>query len=148
MSKIKTAAFTLLLMFVLTSPALVFAEEDIVVIVNNNTSTTSLSAEEIRKIFLSRIKYSPDSLAWIIIDYPDGHIVKHAFYKTATRKNVSALRAYRVKRAFSGKMKWPKVLLDANQVKDYVKTHKNAIAYIHKSKLDSSVRAIYTFSVP
>lgn len=145
MYKIKVIIFTVSLVWMFFASGLVFSEEEFVVIVNKNTSVTFLSSEDVKKIFLSRIKYSPDALEWMVVDFPDDDIIKHNFYEKTTGKNHKRLRAYRIKKSFSGKFRWPKILLDSRQIKEYVKANENAIAYIHRSKLDDSVRAVYKF---
>lgn len=141
MSSIKIIFLALLLL----SSGLLAAKDDFVVIVNKNTSFSSLSAVEIRSIFLSRTRYSPDSVEWYLVDHPDNGFLKHRFYELVTGKDKRALRAYRIKRSFAGKIWPPKILSNSYQIKNFVRNNKNAIAYIPRSELDDSVKTIFSY---
>jgi ABC-type phosphate transport system substrate-binding protein len=112
------------------------AYADLVVVVNAK-NTASVTKDQITQSFLgSTNTFSP-------IDQPDGSPIRNEFYKTVAEKDPSQVRAIWSKLVFTGKAKPPKQFANSEEVKKEVAGNMNAIGYIEKSAVDSSVRVVY-----
>ncbi|PRC91373.1 hypothetical protein [Solimicrobium silvestre] len=110
---------------------------DFVVVVNAKNPTISISKEQIAQYFLgSTNTFSP-------IDLAEGSPIRVEFYKTITDKDPSQVRAIWSKLVFTGKAKPPKQFNTSEEVKKQIGSDINAIGYMEKSAVDSSVKIIY-----
>ena len=112
-----------------------FAE--FVVVVNPKNTVANISKDQIAQYFLgSTNTFSP-------IDQADGTSIRIEFYKTIADKDPSQVRAIWSKLVFTGKAKPPKQFANGQEVKKQIASDINAIGYIEKSEVDSSVRVVY-----
>jgi ABC-type phosphate transport system substrate-binding protein len=110
---------------------------DFVVVVNAKSTTTSISKDQIAQYFLgSTSTFTP-------IDLAEGSPIRVEFYKTITDKDPSQVRAIWSKLVFTGKAKPPKQMSSSEDVKKQVGSDINAIGYMEKAAVDSSVKVIY-----
>jgi ABC-type phosphate transport system substrate-binding protein len=110
---------------------------DFVVIVNAKNSAGAISKDQIAQSFLgSTNTFSP-------IDQADGSAIRVEFYKTIAEKDPSQVRAIWSKLVFTGKAKPPKQFATSEEVKKQVGSDVNAIGYIEKSAVDSTVKVVY-----
>lgn len=118
----------------MTAPS--FAE--VVVIVNPKNTASSMSNDQVAQVFLGK------SNALSPIDQGDTSGVRTEFYKKVTGKDASQVKAVWSKLVFTGKATLPKELGNSADVKKAVAGNSNAIGYIEKSSLDSTVKAVLT----
>ena len=137
---IKSATLTLLL--VLTSQWL-SAEVAVVVNVANNSD---FDQAEIKLIYLGKKKSFSNGGAVSMYDLPEGDENRSLFAEKVLRKNPSRLNSYWARMLFSSKANPPKVVNDAEAIKNIIAREKNAIAYINVNDVDSSVKVVYTVS--
>ena len=137
---LKFQACTLLLLTAaLAAPQ---ARADVVVIVSARSSILRINADQTTKIFLGKTDSFPNGVNAVPIDQADGSSVRNEFYSKVANKRPSQLTAYWAKIIFTGDG-YPPKLLEGNQaVKKAVADNPNAIGYINKSTVDSSVRVI------
>ncbi len=115
---------------------------DIAVIANPGIAITKASNNDIKALFLGKIK----SLA----GYPVTPIeqksgtTRSSFNNKVLGKSNSRLKAYWTKLLFSGKGVPPRVFPDDAAVKAHVAATPDAIGYIDSSSVDSSVKVILT----
>ncbi|TDK64564.1 hypothetical protein E2I14_13940 [Sapientia aquatica] len=110
---------------------------DFVVVVNPKSPTTAISKDQIAQYFLGNTStFTP-------IDLAEGSPIRVEFYKTITDKDPSQVRAIWSKLVFTGKAKPPKQFSSSDEVKKQVGSDINAIGYIEKAAVDSTVRVIY-----
>lgn len=114
-----------------------FAYADFVVVINAKHKATNISKDQIAQYFLgSTNTFSP-------VDQADGSPIRVEFYKAVADKDPSQVRAIWSKLVFTGKARPPKQLGSSEDVKKQVASDINAIGYIEKSAVDSSVRVVY-----
>jgi len=118
------------------------ADADVVVVVSARSSITSLSAEQTARIFLGKSDTLPNGGHAVPVDQAEGNAIRDEFYAKVVGKNSSQLNAYWAKEIFTGSSHPPKLLEGNLTVRKAVANNPNAIGYIDKSALDSSVRII------
>lgn len=99
-------------------------------------SAAGLSKDQVANIYLGR------SFDLKPIDLPEGSPVKEQFYKKATDRDLSQVKATWSRIVFSGKGQAPKELPDAAAVKKAVAGDPKAVGYIDKASVDGSVKAV------
>ncbi|MBV8634734.1 MAG: hypothetical protein JO002_09615 [Burkholderiaceae bacterium] len=111
---------------------------ELVVVVNPKNSAASMKSEEVAQFFLGT------STSLKPIDQADGSAIRTEFYKKVADKEPSQVKAIWSKLVFTGKGKPPKELASSADVKKAIEADPNAIGYIEKSAVDSSVKVILT----
>lgn len=115
---------------------------DVVVVVSAKSPITSLTAEQTAKIFLGKVDTFPNNDNVLPIDQAEGNAIRDEFYAKVTNKNSAQLKAYWSKIIFTGDGQPPKLVEGDVAVRKAVAKNPNAIGYIDKSTVDSSVRVI------
>jgi ABC-type phosphate transport system substrate-binding protein len=110
---------------------------DVAVIVSNKNSTSQMSAEEISRIYLGK------SNAMKPIDNGGASPVRAQFYSKVTGKDEAQVKAIWSKLVFTGKATPPKKLGSDSEVVQAVASDPNAIGYIDKAAVTSSVKVIF-----
>lgn len=129
-----------LILYVLFGTASAWA--DVVVVVSARSQVARLSPDHVAKIFLGKINTYPGGGNAVPLDQPEGSGARDEFYLKVTHKSAAQLTAYWAKVIFTGDG-YPPRLLDGNSaVRRAVAGNPNAIGYIEKSVVDSSVRVI------
>ena len=117
---------------------------EFVVIVNPKNPVASLTAEQVASVFLGRSTSFPAGGNATPLDQKEGTPLRDEFYTKATDKNPGQVKAYWAKQMFSGKGSPPRELASSADVKHAVAGDVNAIGYIEKSAVDSTVKAVLT----
>jgi ABC-type phosphate transport system substrate-binding protein len=120
------------------------ALSDVVVIVNPKAGVSSLTAREVKAIFMGKKHSFPNGNNAEAVDQEDGSASKRLFLKSVINKSDVQLSAYWSQQIFSGKGVPPKTLKDDAAVKAYVASTPGALGYIDSSKVDGSVTVVYT----
>lgn len=128
--------------FLALSMAAANASADVVVVVSAKSIVTSLTAEQITKIFLGKTKTFPNGGNVAPVDQAEGNPIRNEFYSKVANKSPSQISAYWARIIFTGDGQPPKLLGDNAAVKKAVADDPNAIGYIDKSAVDNSVRVI------
>lgn len=89
--------------------------------------------------------YTGKSQAATPLDQPESAPVRADFYKKATGKDLSQIKAIWARLTFTGKAQPPKEVADSAAVKKAVAADPKAIGYIEKSAVDGSVKVLVTF---
>jgi ABC-type phosphate transport system substrate-binding protein len=79
------------------------------------------------------------------LDQPESAHVRADFYKKATGKDVSQIKAIWARLTFTGKAQPPKEVADSAAVKKAVAADPKAIGYIEKSAVDGTVKVLASF---
>jgi hypothetical protein len=79
-------------------------------------------------------------------DQADGHSIRAEFYKKATGRDLSQVKAAWSRLVFTGKGQAPRELPDAAAVKKAVAADPKAVGYIDRSALDGTVKAALTIN--
>lgn len=117
---------------------------DIVVIVNLNNENETLSAKEIKRIYLGKTNHFPDGSKAVPLDQESSSDTFEDFYKAITGKSVAAINRYRARRSFSGKGSSPRGLESAGEVILQVKSNENMIGYVDRIDVTDDVKVVYT----
>jgi ABC-type phosphate transport system substrate-binding protein len=118
------------------------AQADVVVIVSAKSPITSLTSEQIARIFLGKTSNFPDNGAAVPIDQAEGSDFRDEFYSKVVHKNSSEVAAYWAKIIFTGDGRPPEKLESNAAVRKAVANNPNAIGYIDKRTVNKSVRVI------
>lgn len=111
---------------------------ELVVVVSPKNAASTMNSEQVAQFFLG----TSNSLK--PIDQADGSPIRAEFYKKVADKEPSQVKAIWSKLVFTGKGKPPKELASSADVKKAIDADPNAIGYIEKSAVDSSVKVILT----
>ncbi len=132
-----------LTLFMIASMDATSAYSDVVIIVSAESKVTTLTVEEINRIFLGKADTFPNHNFAVPIDQPEGNEIRNEFYSKVILKSPSQLAAYWAKIIFTGDGRPPMQLEGDLSVKKAVSENPNAIGYIDRRKVDGSVRVLY-----
>lgn len=119
------------------------AQAQVAVVVSAKSSLASLSPEQAANVFLGRSNALPGSSGTAaLVDLPEGSAVREQFYSKAAGKTSAQVKAAWSRLTFSGKATPPKELNSAADVKKFVAANPEAVGYIEKSAVDSSVKVV------
>jgi ABC-type phosphate transport system substrate-binding protein len=107
---------------------------DIVVIMAPNAAP--LTKEQISNIYLGR------SLDFKPVDLPDASPTRSDFYKKATDRDASQVKAAWARLMFTGHGQPPKIMADAAAVKKAVAADPKSVGYIDRGDVDSTVKVV------
>ncbi len=111
---------------------------DIVVIMARGAE--SLTKEQVANLYLGRsTDYKP-------LDLPEGTGLHDTFYKRATDRDYSQVKALWSRLVFTGHAQAPKVLADAGAMKKAVAADPKSVGYIDSDDLDASVKVVLTLN--
>lgn len=111
------------------------AAADLVVIVH--PSAQAISKEKVSDIFLGK------EPTYLPLDYPDTLALKTEFYRKATGRDLSQVKAIWTRVVFTGKGLAPKEFADSSAVKKAVAADPKAVGYIEKSAIDNTIKVAY-----
>jgi ABC-type phosphate transport system substrate-binding protein len=118
-----------------------FAE--VAVIVHPSSTISSLSEDDIARLFLGKAKSFPGGGAAIPVNQLEGSAVRDKFNETVCKKSASQYKAYWSQLVFTGKGTPPKDAGDDAAVKALVAANPAMIGYIDANALDASVKVVY-----
>lgn len=125
-----------------SAPLLAWAE--IVVIANRNLPATSLSRNEISRIYLGKSKFLPGGTKVVPIDQRSGSATREKFYNDLFNKSESEMKAYWSRVIFTGQG-YPPIQESSDQaVLETVATNPNCLGYIDRASLNDSVKVLYS----
>ena len=124
------------------SSAGVFAQ--VAIVVNPKNPLASMTADQVSAIFLGKSSTLPSGGTAAPADLPDSIATRELFYTKVTGKNTAQVKAAWSRLVFSGKATPPKELATAADVKKFVAANPDAIGYIEKSAVDSSVKVVFS----
>lgn len=117
---------------------------DIAIIAHPSIGIESITAKEVKSIFMAKKKKFPNGDTVIPVDQDAGKEIKSEFNKKVLGKKDSQLRSYWGRMIFAGKKKPPKAIGGDNEVKAYVASNPGSLGYIDSSKVDDSVKVLLT----
>ena len=111
---------------------------DVVVIMAPNAAP--LTKEQLANVYLGRaLDYKP-------VDLPEASGTRTDFYKKATDRDASQIKALWARLMFTGHGQAPKVMADAAAVKKAVAADPKSVGYIDKADVDSTVKVVLTLN--
>jgi len=116
----------------------------VAIIVNPKSPLASMTADQVSAIFLGKSNTLPSGATALPTDLPDALATRELFYTKVTGKNTAQVKAAWSRLVFSGKATPPKELSSSAEVKKFVASNPDAIGYIEKSAVDSSVKVVFS----
>ncbi len=135
---------SLAMIFLLVATNVALAE--IAVIVHPTLSASSLTEDDISRLFLGKAKSFPGGAQAVPINQNEGSAARDKFNEAVCKKNASQYKAYWSQLVFTGKGTPPKDGGDDAAVKALIAANPNMIGYIDSSAVDASVKVV--FKVP
>lgn len=115
---------------------------ELVVIVSSKSPVTALRQEQVADIFLGQIANFPGGAEAVALDQEIGSPERDEFYNKVTSKTRPLVKAYWTKMIFTGRGQPPKEVGSSAAIRKLVADNPNLIAYIEKSAMDPSVKAV------
>jgi ABC-type phosphate transport system substrate-binding protein len=112
------------------------AQADVVVIVNAKSATSTLSADQVAQIYLGK------SNSLKPLDSGE-KATRGEFYSKVTAKDEAQVKAIWSKLVFTGKATPPKEVSTSADVVKAVGADANAIGYVDKAAVNSTVKVVY-----
>lgn len=119
-------------------------QAEVVVIANQDLPVTSMSKEEIYRIYLGKTKYLSNGVKVIPVDQRSGSSAREKFYSEIANKSESEMKAYWSRVIFTGQGYPPIQESDDSAVADTVSKNSNCLGYIDRSALTGSVKVVYS----
>jgi ABC-type phosphate transport system substrate-binding protein len=124
--------------------ASIAARADVVAVVGARSPITNLSKNEVMAIFLGKRTRFPDGSSAVPIDQSEGSAAREEFYSQYADMSAAQIKAFWSKIIFTGRGQPPKAVANAEEAKKLVATNPNAITYIDRTMLDTSVKVVFT----
>ena len=118
------------------------ASADVVAVVSATSPVTSLSKNAIADIFLCKAIRFSDGRRTVPIDQEEGSPERDEFYARFVGKTPVQLKAHWMKIMFTGRGRPPLAVPNGVEARKKVAENPQAIAYIDRSLLDSSVKML------
>jgi ABC-type phosphate transport system substrate-binding protein len=115
---------------------------DVVPIVSSTSAITTLSKTQVTDIFLGKVSRFPDGTQAIPIDQAERSPARDEFYATYAGKSPAQIKSHWAKIIFTGRGQPPKTVAGDVDVKILVAANPQAISYIERSAVDSSVHVL------
>ena len=120
------------------------AFSQVAVVVNPKSPLATMTADQVSGIFLGKSNTLPSGGTAMPTDLPDSAATRELFYTKVTGKSTAQVKAAWSRLVFSGKATPPKELGSSADVKKFVAANPDAIGYIEKSAVDSSVKVVFS----
>ena len=138
LNRTRWAVFGLALSFALARPG----KADVVVVVSAKSTVSALSKDQVTDIFLGKTARFPDGAPAVPIDQVEGSAARDEFYAAFANKSAAQLKAHWTKIIFTGRGQPPKSVSNSVEVRKLIAANPQAISYIERSAVDSSVRVL------
>lgn len=138
--KIKLITLSFLVIFALTSGQVL--AQSYKVIVNKDSSVSSLTKDQISKLFLKKVTRFTDGTTALPVDLVSDSSIRQAFSEDVHGQSVASVRKYWQKQIFSGRGVPPTEKSNDSEVIAYVEANPGAIGYVSASTQTGSVKVI------
>jgi ABC-type phosphate transport system substrate-binding protein len=115
---------------------------DVVAVVSVDSPIVTLSKTQVIGIFLGKTTRFPDGSAAVPIDQNDGSAARDEFYTRYAAMSEAQVKAFWSKIIFTGRGQPPKAVGTTAELKKMLLTSPNAIGYMDRSMLDSSLKVV------
>ncbi len=132
------------LLFVIFSSLAQVSGAQVAVVVGARSSATALTPEQAAGLFLGKSEQLPGVGVATLLDQPESTPVRELFYTKVTGKSAAQVKAVWSRLVFSGKATLPKEVANSTAVKKLVAENSNAVGYVEKSAVDSTVKVLLT----
>lgn len=139
----KRLILSLLLSAALTFSATAMAEYAVIVSASNGN--TSMSADDISRIYLGKTNKFPNGSKATPVDQSDGNAARDKFNDKVLGKDSSQLKAYWSRLIFTGKGTPPNEAGNDAAIKSMVAGDTEAIGYVDTSVVDDTVKVVFSY---
>jgi len=115
-----------------------------VVIIGHPSGPDSISANQVRDLYLNRSQALPDGQSAKPFELPEGDATRAEFHSKVTGRNDAQLKAFWSQQVFTGRGQPPEEAGNASAMKAQVASTPGAIGYIDSADVDDSVKVILT----
>jgi ABC-type phosphate transport system substrate-binding protein len=116
---------------------------EVVVIVHPSADVSSLTEDDVSRIFLGKSKSFPSGGQALPMNQNEGSAIRDKFNSVVCKKNSSQYKAYWSQLVFTGKGTLPKDVSGDAAVKSLVAANPNMIGYIDSSAVDNTVKVVF-----
>jgi ABC-type phosphate transport system substrate-binding protein len=120
-----------------------FCLAEVVVIVHPSLSVTSMSEDDISRLFLGKSRGFPNGDQAVPVNQNEGSAIRAKFNETVCKKSANQYKAYWSQLVFTGKGTPPKDGGDNAAVKALVAANPKMIGYVDASVVDNSVKVVF-----
>ena len=117
-------------------------EADVVAVVSAKSRVASLSKSQVADLFLGKSTRFPGGTQAVPIDQSEGTRARDEFYATFTGKSAAQVKAHWAKIIFTGRGEPPLTASSDAEVRKLLAANPQAIAYLERSAVDSSLRVL------
>lgn len=114
----------------------------IAVVVSAKSPASGLNKEQTAALFLGKSTQLPGAGSPVLVDQGESSDVRKNFYGKVADKTPAQVKAIWARLVFSGKSAPPKEVASSADVKKLVAGNPDAVGYIEKSAVDSSVKVL------
>lgn len=118
------------------------ARSDIVVVVSAASPISSLSKNQVEKIFLGKSRRFPNGSRAVPLNQSEGNLERDAFYQMVSGKSPAQIKAHWAKLIFTGRGQPPKEAASNDDVKQLLTNNGVNISYIDRTAVDDSVKIV------
>ena len=115
----------------------------VAVVTSSKSSVSSITKQQVAKIFLGKSKNYPNGSKATPIDQDSGK-TRDKFYTDAVKKSDSQLKSYWARLIFTGKGQPPRKVYDDAEVINAISADKSVIGYIDEGSVNSRVKVLLT----
>jgi ABC-type phosphate transport system substrate-binding protein len=115
---------------------------DVVAVVSSKNPVAALTKSQVADIFLGKTVRFPDGTLAVPIDQEEGSAARNEFYATFTGKSPAQVKSHWTKIIFTGRGQPPTAVANNAEVKHLIAANPQAISYMERSTVDSSVKVL------
>jgi ABC-type phosphate transport system substrate-binding protein len=127
---------------ILLSLTAAVAMADVVAVVSSKSTLAILSKDQVADIFLGKSTRFPDGTQAIPIDQQEGSAARDEFYAKFAGRSPAQIKSHWTKIIFTGRGKPPRTVGDSIEARKLTASNAQAISYIQRSDVDSSVKVL------
>ena len=116
--------------------------QDYRIIVNKSNPVSSMTRQEVSKLFLKKILKWNNYQTVLPVDLTEDNPARKAFSKEIHKKDIKKVKAYWQKMIFSGRAIPPPQKAKENEVLAYVQSNPSAIGYVSASAQTGNVKVL------
>ena len=116
-----------------------------IAVIVNPSNDSSLSTEDLNKLYLGKSKKFANGQTAIPLDRKEGTDIRIKFLELAVGKAENQMKSYWSRLIFTGKGVPPKIVETDAEVKALVSRNPDAVGYIDAGSVDDTVKVVTTF---
>lgn len=117
---------------------------ELVVVAHPDNPTPSLTALQVKQLFLGRLRLFPDThISVLVLDLPHETPLFSTFYRQFTGMDVVRLSRYRSRYLFSGHGRLPESVPDVASVREAVLLQPGAVSYMCREDWQPPLRILF-----